>query len=217
MNIIYCHDFRINNLLERSKDSFSKHNKNVEFFEITEDRENLLKDFTDDLLGYSHLTTACFYRLLIPKLFPELDRALYVDCDILCLDNIDELYNSDFENNYFMATKGHNYSIKQAQEMGLPYYINSGMLMFNIPLMNKENYFQQILDNWRDSLGKLEIYSADEAIINWVFHNKIKLVNEKWNYCHNRQYGNRTINENDIKMKHFIGKNKSDMLLYNYG
>ncbi len=214
MNIVYAHDNRLNNLLQESKDSFLKYNPNVQFFEITEDKGNLLKDFTKELCGFQHVSTACFFRLLIPLLFPNLDRALYVDCDTLCLSDISELYNADFENNYLMACRGFNYSDTQAKELGLPYYVISGMLMFNIPLMNKENYFEQILNNWRGALGKQEPFSADETIINWCFHDKIKLVNEKWNYCYDRQYGNRAVSK--PRILHFVGADKSKMLTYNY-
>ena len=216
MNIIYCHDNKLNHLLERSKDSFLKHNENITFYEITEDKDNLLKDFTTDLCGFNHVSKACFLRLLIPKLFPQLERALYIDCDTLCLGNIDELYNANFENNYLMATRGIEYSDIQAQQLGLPYYVISGMMMFNIPLMNKENYFQQILDNWQGALDKQKPFSGDETIINWVFHNKIKVVNEKWNYCYDRKYGNRTIKYDDVKIMHFCGIDKSAMLRYKY-
>jgi lipopolysaccharide biosynthesis glycosyltransferase len=214
INIVYAHDGKLNDLLQRSNDSFFKHNKDVVFHEITEDKENLLKDFTKTLCGFQHVSTACFLRLLIPKLFPNLDRTLYVDCDTLCLGDISELYNADFENNYLMASRGYFYSDYQAKELGIPYYINSGMLMFNIPLMNKENYFKQIMDNYKDAIGKQEPFSGDETIINWCFHDKIKLVNEKWNYCYDRQYGNRAVSS--PRILHFVGKDKSAMLRYSY-
>lgn len=215
MNIVYAHDNNLNHLLQRSKDSFLKHNFDVVFYEITEDKENLLKDFTKELCGFQHVSTACFFRLLIPLLFPNLDRALYVDCDTLCLGDISELYNADFDDNYLMACRGIPYSDIQASMLDLPYYVNSGVLMFNIPLMNKENYFEQILDNWKGSLGKQKPFSADETIINWCFHDKIKLVNEKWNYCYNRQYGNRAVSK--PRILHFVGYDKSSMLKYMYG
>lgn len=217
INIIYAHDHRLNNLLERSKESFLFHNPDVKFYEITKDEDNLLKDFTNELCGFNHVTKSCFLRLLIPKLFPELDRALYVDCDTLCLGNIEEIYNADFENNYLMATRGIKFSDVQAQQLGLPYYVISGMLMFNIPLMNKDNYLQQIFDNWRGAIGKQEPFSADETVINWCFHKKIKIINEKWNYCYNRDYGDRAVNYKDVKIMHFSGRDKSPMLEYNYG
>ena len=214
INIVYAHDGKLNDLLQRSKDSFFKHNKNVQFFEITEDKGNLLKDFTKELCGFQHVSTACFLRLLIPKLFPNLDRALYVDCDTLCLGSIEELYSSDFENNYLIGCRGIPYSDIQASMLDLLYYINSGILMFNIPLMNKENYFEQIINNWRGAIGKQEPFSGDETIINWCFHDKIKLVNEKWNYCYNRKYGNRAVSS--PRILHFVGTDKSAMLRYKY-
>jgi lipopolysaccharide biosynthesis glycosyltransferase len=216
INIVYAHDNKLNNLLQKSKDSFLKYNPNVQFFEITEDKQGLLKDFTQELCGFGHVSTACFLRLLIPRMFPNLDRVLYVDCDILCLSDISELYNADFENNYLIGCRGFNYSDNQAKQLGIPHYINSGMLMFNIPLMNKENYFEQILNNWKGSLGKQKPFSADETIINWCFHNKIKLVNEKWNYCYNRKYSDRAVKEQDIKILHFVGVDKLAMLRYKY-
>lgn len=216
INIVYAHDNNLNTLLKRSKDSFLKYNKDIRFYEITEDKDNLLKDFTTDLCGFNHVSKSCFLRLLIPKIFPQLDRALYVDCDTLCLSSIDELYDADFEDNYLMACRGMEFSDVQAQQLGLPYYVISGMLMFNIPLMNKEDYFGQILDNWRGAIGKQQPFSADETVINWCFHKRIKVVSEKWNYCHNRPYGDRTVNEKDVKIMHFPGYDKSAMLKYKY-
>ena len=213
-NIIYCHDNKLNHLLERSKASFLKHNKDVQFFEITEDKGNLLKDFTKEFCGFQHVSTACFLRLLIPKLFPNFDRALYVDCDTRCLGDISELYNSSFEDNYLMGVRGIAYSDMQAKQLGIPYYVNSGVLLFNIPLMNKEDYFQQIKDRWEGAVEKQHPFSADETIINWCFHDKIKLVNEKWNYCYNREYGNRAVSK--PRILHFVGADKSAMLRYKY-
>lgn len=214
MNIIYCHDNRLNNLLERSKESFLFHNPDAKFFEITEDKQNLLKDFTEELCGFKHVSKACFLRLLIPKVFPELDRALYIDADTLCLGDISELYNTDFDNNYLIACRGHKHSDSQAKQLGLPYYINSGVLLYNIPLMNENKYFDELKEKWRGCLGKQEPFSADETIINWVFHNKIKLTNEKFNYIYNRTYGLRAVEKPVII--HFCGKNKTKMFNYTY-
>ena len=214
MDIIYAHDNRLNHLLERSKDSFLKHNSDIIFHEITEDKDNLLNEFTSELCGFRHVSKACFLRLLIPILFPHLQRALYVDCDTLCLGDISELYNTVFNDNYIVACRGIAYSDNQAKQLGIPYYTNSGVLLFNIPLMNKDNYFQQIKDKWKDSLGKQEPYSADETIINWCFYDKIKLVNEKYNYCYNREYGDRAVS--NPRILHFVGYDKSAMLTYRY-
>lgn len=208
MNIVYCFDENHKKMMWKSSESVIRHNPDAKIYFITEDKENDLKEFTDDLIGYKHITKACFYRFLIPKLFPNLERALYLDCDTICKGSLDELYNGDFENNYLIATRGHSYSDIQAKELSIPFYINSGVMLMNIPLMNKENYFEQIKDHWRECLGKPRVFSADETIINYVFQGKIKKVSEKFNYCYNRNYGNRQIKPQDVKIWHFTGANK---------
>lgn len=209
MDIVYCYDDKYKELALKSIKSVLRHNKDVRIHFITKDLHNELNEFTEALCGFKHVSKACFLRLLIPKYFPDLEKALYIDCDTVCLDSLEPLFNTDFENNYILATRGHLYSDKQAKQLGLPYYVCSGMLMFNIPLMNKENYYEQIKKNWKGAIGKQEPFSADETIINWCFHDKIKLVPEKYNYCYKRDYGERSCNNPVIL--HFPGADKRDM------
>ena len=131
-----------------------------------------------------------------------------MDGDTVCKGSLKELYNTDFENNYIIGVQGMDYAKVQARELGIDYYINSGVLLFNIPKMNKERYLNQIKRSWRYSIGLPRIYSADETIINFVFHNKIKLVSEKYNYCYNRHYRGREIAPKDVIIWHVTGKNK---------
>lgn len=211
MNIVYCFDTdNYKKMAERSAQSVLKYNPDAKIHFITEDKENDLEEFTDDLCGYTHITKGCFYRLLIPKYFKDFDRCLYLDCDTVCKGDLSELYNADFDNNYIIGCQGIDYSIKQAKELGIKFYINSGVLLFNNSLMNKENYFKQIQDKWRGAIGKPKVFSADETIINYVFHKKIKLISEKYNYCYGRQYSNRFIHPNHIKIWHITGSNKAD-------
>ena len=173
MNIVYCFDNnKYREMARASAQSVLKHNPNAEFYFIEKDKNNELAEFTEDLCGYTHVSKACFLRLLIPKYFSQFERCLYLDCDTLCAGDISELYNADFGNNYIVGCEGIDYSKKQARELGINFYINSGVLLFNNSLMNKENYFQQIKDNWRGSLGKPKVFSADETVINYVFHKK---------------------------------------------
>lgn len=211
MNIVYCFDNeKYKNMAERSAESVLKYNTKAQIFYLTHDKENELAEFTEKLCGYKHVSKACFLRLLIPKYFKQFDRCLYLDCDTVCQGDLSELYNADFDGNYIIGCEGIDYSKKQAKELGLKYYINSGVLLFNNDLMNKENYFEQIKNTWRGALGKPKVFSADETIINYVFHKKIKLISEKFNYCYDRAYTGREIKPEDVKIWHITGKNKAN-------
>lgn len=209
MNIVYCFDNeKYKQMAEQSAASVLKYNPKAKIHYLTEDKENELKDFTLELCGYKHVTKACFLRLLIPKYFKQFDRCLYLDCDTICKGDLSELYNADFENNYIIGCQGIDYSKKQAIELGIDFYINSGVLLFNNTLMNKEDYFSQILNTWQGSIGKPKVFSADETIINYVFHKKIKLISEKYNYCYNRPYTNREVRPEDVRIWHVTGADK---------
>ena len=212
----------------KSVKTFMKHNASAKFYFFCNDNiiglekfgtvinydPELLKDFGIELCGYKHVSLACFVRFLIPKYLPNLDRVLYVDCDTLCRKSIKFFYNIDFEDNYIIGVQGIEKSKEQARELGLKFYINSGVLLFNVSLMNKENYFQQILDTWKGCIGLPKIFSADETIINYVFHDKIKLVSEKYNYCYQRNYGDRVLPLKDIVILHITGRSKNNFFKF---
>ena len=211
MNIVYCFDNeKYKKMAEKSAESVLKHNPQAKIYYLTQDKNNELAEFTEELCGYSHVSKACFLRLLIPKYFKQFERCLYLDCDTVCQGDLRELYHADFEENYIIGCQGIDYSKKQAYELGIGFYINSGVLLFNNTLMNKENYFEQIKNTWRGALGKPKVFSADETIINYVFHKKIKLISEKYNYCYNRSYIGREVNPKDVKIWHVTGSDKAN-------
>ena len=86
-------------------------------------------------------------------------------------------------------------------------------MLFNIPKMNNEDYLDQIKKNWRGCLGLPCVFSADETIINYVFHKKIKLISEKYNYCYNRPYTGREVAKEDVKIWHVTGADKGNLKL----
>ena len=224
MNIVYCLDKKYLKFTLHSVKTYKRHNPNAKFyFLITEPikilekigtcilyDKSLLADFGKELCGYTHISTTCFARFLIPLYLKDQERALYVDCDTICKRCLKDFYNTDFEDNYIIGCQGIEVSKRQAAELGIDFYINSGVMLFNIPLMLKDNYYQQVLDNWKGSLGKPKVYSADETIINWVFHERIKLISERYNYCYNRPYKERSIPANEVAILHMTGANKKD-------
>lgn len=219
--------FILNNNYERITDnaiqSVLKHNKadisclinkNVsqEFrskYNCTVYDEEVLQEFNIDK-GYKHISLDAYAKLLIPKYFKE--KILYLDGDIICLGALDELWNTNFDNNYIVGCKGIDYSAIQAQELDIPFYINSGVMLMNCKQMNKDNYFEYIKNNWKKLINKPKEWSHDETIINGLFNNKIKLINEKYNYCYQRDYKGREVKNPTIL--HFTGQNKNRIFEY---
>lgn len=160
--------------------SMEYENASVKCYCITRHVEKELK------LMYTnfHFSKEMFYRILIPELFPQYEKAIYLDSDICVLGDISEFYNIDLEGNILggindvMHLRSKNYVSKQ---IGLdPFrYINSGVLLIDCKQYLEENIKQRIFDELkvRDSLRY-----PDQDLINIVCNGRIKFLPRKWNY-----------------------------------
>ncbi|MGN1222329.1 MAG: glycosyltransferase family 8 protein, partial [Christensenellales bacterium] len=78
---------------------FSKPNFQIVFQNIRPEVEQ----FSEKLHTRDYYSKATYYRLLIPNLYPELDKVLDLDSDTVALDDIAKLYNTDLGNNFVGA------------------------------------------------------------------------------------------------------------------
>lgn len=53
---------------------------------------------------HGHFACETYYRLLAPELLPGVDKAAYIDCDLVVLDDIAKLYDVDLEGYLLAAT-----------------------------------------------------------------------------------------------------------------
>ncbi len=134
-----------------------------------------------------YFTKEMYYRLLIPALLPEGEqRALYLDPDIIVRDSIEEFYNSDFDGKMMIAVPdylGDSYYPERKQNLGLSdeyHYINSGVLLFNIPLM-RENFDLDGMFSFLQNCG-LTLEFPDQDLINVYFKDQIKYAPREYNF-----------------------------------
>ena len=128
------------NMSEESKEKISKYtreNVNIEYVDLNYYIEKIKeKLYTRD---YFSMTT--YFRLFISNLYPQYNKAIYLDCDIVLLKDIAELYNIDIGDNLLGAVPD---DIIQKNEVFQEYvekvvgvanyktYFNAGMLVYNI-------------------------------------------------------------------------------------
>ena len=65
----------------------------IQFVDVAKE----LACISDCMVCRDYYTPAVFYRLLIPQLFPQFDKILYLDCDTVALADVSELYNIDIQ------------------------------------------------------------------------------------------------------------------------
>ncbi|MBP3399907.1 MAG: glycosyltransferase family 8 protein [Erysipelotrichaceae bacterium] len=165
-----------------------------------------------------------YYRLAAPLLLPkELERALYLDVDTIVIHPLRELYESDFEDSWLMAsthTKSFLTWFNQVRleiptEDGVP-YVNTGVLLMNLNELRKVTNIDEIRNIAKEKKNRL--WLPDQDILTCLYGKKTKLIdpliyniNDRVICIHNTS-NNEKIDEEWVKenavIVHYFGKNK---------
>lgn len=147
---------------------------------------------------------SAYLRLYLPRLVTELEKIIYLDCDIVVDHNLDELYNLDVSN-YFFAAVTDLWTLDKTYLMSIGYsfnrpYINTGVVVMNLEKMRQ----LPLVDMIRDYLSKHinAIRFSDQDIINVLFE-EILILHPKYNVninmWNNRKVARTIWNKDEIK------------------
>lgn len=124
--------------------------------------------------------TTIYYRLLAHKYLPaDLDRILYLDADILCINDLQPLYETDLSR-YMYASAIHTNLTNvtetinkiRLQNFDADGYYNSGVLLMNLPKVRQRVHAQDIFDYLRNHLVLL----PDQDVLNALYGDQILSV-----------------------------------------
>lgn len=165
---------------------YSIDNINSIFQNIYHKRVNIVKidKFSDAFLSGKLIPYSTYFRLLIPTLFPQFDKVIYLDIDTITLGDINELYNHNIDNFYVAGVKAPYASVIKNREAyaknlkikDLYQYINAGVLLLNLKKIRNDKLEQYMID-----LVKDRYVCQDQDIINKVFYDNICHLNFKFN------------------------------------
>lgn len=129
-----------------------------------------------------HYTKEMYYRLLAFKFLPEhLDKILYLDPDILVINDIRRLYDIDLDGYLFAAAFHDRISVKEVNKLRLiPYeidaYYNSGVLLMNLAEQRRKIDEQDIYRFVERNKKRLVL--PDQDVLNALYSKWIKTVDE---------------------------------------
>lgn len=164
----------------------------------------LLKN-TNKEFDFYHVTLPTYFRFKLPSLLPNVDKILYLDCDVLARTSFEELYNADVKK-YAVAMISDVESEKEAKRLNIKKYYNAGVMLINLDYWRKNDIEKKLFDYAMKN--KKTILWQDQDIINVVLQKEIKEVDLKWNYSY---FLYDKINEEDLKKSaiiHFAGRFK---------
>ena len=78
---------------------YENQNVSIEFVDL----KYYIEKVKDKLYTRDYYTNTTYFRLFLPELYPQYDKVLYLDSDIIVLGDISELYNTDMGTNLVAA------------------------------------------------------------------------------------------------------------------
>lgn len=130
----------------------------------------------------SHISRATYYRLLIPEILPsEVDKVLYLDCDIIINGSLLNLWNIDMTG-YALAAVPQIGSGHEAERLGYPIkfgYFNAGVNVINMEYWRKNAISKALIDYAVRNFNNIKYH--DQDVLNAVLYNKTYHLLPMWN------------------------------------
>lgn len=153
---------------------------------IFEDVTSYLTAIEKKLPLRDYYSKTTYYRLFIADMFPQYDKAIYIDSDTVVLGDISELYDTDLKDNYVGAvtervmTDVDVYGRYVEQVLGIDRYayFNAGLLLLNCKQFRKND----LLKKFGDLLSVYNfVVTQDEDYLNLMCKDRVLHLDRKWN------------------------------------
>ena len=153
-NIVYPALVSMTSALENNKRNILAYNmllsndfkkENIEIFESLKRKYPVIINYFiipnifDRFKKWSSGTHCHYHKIIIPILFPYMERILYLDCDTLIFKDISKMYNLDFNHNFILGAQAHDKYIMKKFNLKLKALVNAGVILFNIKKIRKCN------------------------------------------------------------------------------
>lgn len=161
---------------------YERENIKIEFVDLN----YYIEDVKDKLYTRDYYTKTTYFRLFIPNLYPQYDKVLYLDSDIVVLGDIAKLYNEEIGDNLVAAVPD---DVIQTNKVFQDYvervvgiatyknYFNAGMLLMNLDEMRKfdfQNKFLYLLGTVKFAVVQ------DQDYLNRLCKGRTKLLDKGW-------------------------------------
>lgn len=159
-------------------------NGNVFFCNVP---SKIVEEFPMPKIASSHISIATYYRLFITELLPsEVEKAIYLDCDIVVKGSLKNLWNTDISEYSLGAVyQDLRWSDNEnswgrlgiSRDLG---YFNAGVLLINIKSLRQNDFYTKALDFIEKHYDL--IVSHDQDVLNALLSEDTMPLECKWNF-----------------------------------
>lgn len=143
-----------------------------------------------------HYSSAIYFRYFIPEYFSSYKKILYLDCDLVLLADVGDLYSFDIGNHIIGAVKdlerrrwifnpeSSERTLKFDRTLGIKNsknYFNSGVCLFNVSKMIEQDVTEKLLFNTLLFNKQSQAWYGDQDILNGQFYGDVAFIPEEWN------------------------------------
>lgn len=180
INVFILNDGISKQNIEKISNILYKYNCNIDFIK-TKNIEHLNSKIVS--LERDNIASFTTYsRLFIGSLIPDtIDKIIYLDCDILVVDSVKQLWDEDISD-YYCAGVLDCCNTTIQKMLGISEednYINAGMLYVNLKKWREDNVEDKFIEFIMNNQNRY--YQHDQGIINNTFKDNIKIISPKYN------------------------------------
>ena len=192
----------ISNENKRRIAKYERDNVDIEFVDLN----YYIQKVKDKLYTRDYYSKTTYFRLFLPNLYPQYDKVLYLDSDIVILDDIAKLYNIELGTDLVAAAPD---DIIQFNEVFQVYaekvvgvadyrrYFNAGVLLMNLHEMRRFRFQEKFIY----SLDRITFAVAqDQDYLNRLCKGRVKLIERTWNRM---PIEDSKIRTEDVKLVHY--------------
>ncbi len=165
--------------------SLSKEGFEIKFVYMKDGLETIT-DRVENRLRCDYFTLTIYFRLFIPDMFPEYDKGIYIDSDVVVPGDISKLYNHELGSNLVGACADKSVVdvpelakyMEEAVGVSRYEYVNSGVLLMNLKEMREKEFTKKFLT----LLNKyhFDCIAPDQDYLNAMCNGKILYLDESW-------------------------------------
>lgn len=203
------HDYRIyilnTGISEKMKKiAFEMSNEDftIEFVDV----KDYLISINDKLPLRDYYSKTTYYRLFIAEMFPQYQKAIYIDSDTVVLGDVYELFSNDLSDNYVGGC--HEQAMVQVETYGeyvekvvgvdRNKFFNAGLILINCDKFRE----QKILDQFIELLHVYNfVVTQDEDYLNLICKDHVLFIDQGWNV---EVFGTLPVKDEEIKLLHYI-------------
>ena len=159
--------------------SLLKHRCSIAFLYVD---DSILSGFTIT----DHISLATYYRILLPTIMPDhINKILFLDADIVVLQDLGEIYDSDIREHACAVVETpiskESSHLRELRMKGERYF-NAGVMLINLEYWRQRSITTRLLSWINDYPGKLRFW--DQDALNAVLEGKWLRLEPKWNATH---------------------------------